>query len=315
MNRYIASQMSNEVEEDERIYQEYLDQTGIVSNEELTRRVLENKIKSEENFLRNNTAFIGNAQTRGITVEESLVIRRQNLLLPLEEATFEGQCSGRRMFDGKRCRLNGSQEDGRCIRHTEVEAGLAIVKSETSIVKSGRYSRVLPKSLAQKYSKQLQDNDLLELNDEIALIDMRVGEMLLMLPDNAGESSWIGAKKAFENLMIAVDNGDIDAVDSARKTMDDALNTGESEIAQWDSIVKMVDVRRKLVESQRKRLVEMQTTISADDVVGILAVIQNSIKARVLEYVEDREVARRIFEGIGQDLARILHGRNGRILS
>src|SRR5262249_40661359 len=65
------------------------------------------------------------------------------------------------------CRRPVANEGDRCILHDGTYLGPGIATPA-----NGRYSRVLPKHLRQRYRKALADPDLLSVADEVAVIQL-----------------------------------------------------------------------------------------------------------------------------------------------
>lgn len=58
--------------------------------------------------------------------------------------------------------------------------------------KTGRYSKVLPAALRDRYEQARGDEDLLSLRDELALVDARIGEVLQGKLDDTRWSEALG---------------------------------------------------------------------------------------------------------------------------
>lgn len=71
----------------------------------------------------------------------------------------------------------------------------------------------------------------------------------------------------------------------------------------WERIIAGIEQRRKLVESERKRLVEMRQMITAEQALALIAAISDVVR----RHVDDPH----ILGAISRDIARII-GRPGR---
>lgn len=65
----------------------------------------------------------------------------------------------------------------------------------------------------------------------------------------------------------------------------------------WAEIVQLVEQRRRLVESERRRLVDLQQYLTAEQALGLITAITASVR----RHVHDREALR----AISADVARI----------
>lgn len=147
--------------------------------------------------------------------------------------------------------------------------------------KTGRYSKYLPDRLSNKYLEAREDAALLELRDEIALLGTRAGELLENLQDGDTRQLWKDLRETWDALEDAVKAGDKPKQGKAIQEMGSIIKRGNAIYASWAEIYNVTDQRRKTVESERKRLVEMQQMITAERMLllvgAILGVIQRHV--------------------------------------
>src|SRR5690606_19849988 len=110
-----------------------------------------------------------------------------------------GRCTAKAKGSGERCKNAAVNGFTVCRMHGAGSKG----KPGGRPIKHGRYSKHLPERLAGKYAEAQADERLLELRDEIALLDARLGELLGSL--DAGESGalWQALKAAYADLQAA----------------------------------------------------------------------------------------------------------------
>lgn len=151
------------------------------------------------------------------------------------------QCTATAKATGQRCKrlavdgYNVCQVHGAGSPHKGRPGGRPIVH--------GRYSKHLPERLAGKFQDAMRDPNLLDLRSEVALLDIRIGELVEAL------------------------GGDVPDHES------------------WSAIVGLLESRRKLVDSEHKRMVAMQQTITAEKALVLLAAVVDVIR----RHVTDRE--------------------------
>jgi hypothetical protein len=121
----------------------------------------------------------------------------------------------------------------------------------------GRYSKVLPVRILARYRQASKDADLTALRSEIALLDARVGDLLTRI--DTGES---GAP----------------------------LVSGVQDYDAWAAIQELIEQRRKLVDTERKRLITLQQTITAERATLMLGVVVDIIA----KHIKDRAVLSQI---------------------
>jgi hypothetical protein len=155
------------------------------------------------------------------------------------------------------------------------------------IYTNGRYSTYLPGRLIERYTPGIGDERLLELGDEIALIDSRLADLLSRVDSGENGSLWASLFKAWEKYNRASDT--LDSL-KARSDIDALFEAAESDYLAWGEIHALIDQRRRMVESERKRLVEIQQMITAKEAMTLIAAIQGI----VLEHVTDKTTIRNI---------------------
>ena len=147
-----------------------------------------------------------------------------------------------------RCLAKSKQQERRCrqwpakgkrvCRFHGARAGRPVIH--------GRYSKLLPARLAERYHESLADPEYLALRDEIALLDARIGELLAELAAQAREAEG-GARMQ----------------------------------APWREVVALLEQRRKLAESERRWLVKTQQVLTVEQAMTLLAVVRDIIMRHV----------------------------------
>ena len=149
---------------------------------------------------------------------------------------------------------------------------------------NGRYSRYLPERMLDRYHEAEQDSELLALRAEVALIDSRLLDVLQRV--DTGESSriWGQLRDAVANLDAAQLIGDDAGIRFAVAGIKNLINAGAADWAAWSDVRSLVQERKALVESERKRLVEAQQLIQVDQAMSLLALLVDAVR----EVADDR---------------------------
>lgn len=182
-----------------------------------------------------------------------------------------GECKQPAMPNG-RCRLHGGKSTG------------------GPLLAGGRHSKYLPQRLAPRYAEALQDDCLLSVNAEIALIDTRLGELLQRLDTTETSLSWKLAAKLFRETKSA------DAAKASLATMQlgEVLEKGLADSQAWGEAMALIEQRRKCADTEAKRLAQLDQFITAKQAnVLIAALIQ-----LVTENVPDVDARKRIAAGL-----------------
>jgi hypothetical protein len=119
--------------------------------------------------------------------------------------------------------------------------------------KTGRYSRLLKdiKGIGNHYERALTDPDLLTLREEIALVDARLGQLLEKVAHGGTRAS-------------------IDGI--------------------WPQLELLIENRRKLVDTEAKRLKDLHAMVSVDRVMLIIRYLQDAVRRHVKDPIEQTAV-------------------------
>ena len=184
-----------------------------------------------------------------------------------------------------------------CITHGgRTPQGIALPQTKT-----GRYSKHLPTRMLAMYEEAKADPELLALTDEIGVIDARMVDLLKRVDTGESGATWAALRKTYRAYQDALAKPDIGEMKVQLSHMGDLITEGIAEEAAWQDIRSCLEQRRRLVESERKRLVEMQQLVSADQAMLMV----RSLVASVREHVHDPAILRRITD----DLSRLAVAR------
>lgn len=150
-------------------------------------------------------------------------------------------------------------------------------------VQHGRYSKYLPTRLVSRYQEAKDDPELLNLRDEIGVLDSRLSELLTRVDTGEASELWMKAHNAFHQFKIATAAKRQMEANKYFFELESILGEGLSDAAAWMEISSLIDQRRKLVESERKRLVEMQQMISVERAMILIGAIAAVIKENVTD--------------------------------
>ncbi len=198
---------------------------------------------------------------------------------------------GAKTKNGKSCK-SYPMPNGRCRMH----GGKSLAGIGSPNFKTGRYSRYLPERLIERYQESSNDSELLALRSEIALTDTRLADLLSRVDTGESGVLWKSAQSVFLDLIAANASSDREKGTTALNDLNRILNLGVDDYLAWDEIGKMLEQRRKLVESERKRLTDMEQMITAERAMVLLSAVVAIIK----EHVTDRKALSAISTDIGQ---------------
>jgi hypothetical protein len=169
--------------------------------------------------------------------------------------------------------------NGRCRMH----GGLTPVGIESPHIRHGRYSADIPTRLAAKYQEARNDEELLVLRDEIALLDARLAEVLGRLDTGESGALWKALAAIVGPLSRDFDQLKREEVKAGLASASSLIARGIGDYAVWADLRALLDERRKLVESERKRLVDMQQMITSERAMLLIAAITDTVLRHVAD--------------------------------
>lgn len=175
--------------------------------------------------------------------------------------------------------MGWAMTNGRC----RIHGGKSLIGQASGTFQTGRYSKLLPARLAARYQEAKTDVDLLALRDEIALLDARMGDVLGTVDTGESSKIWKELQAVNGELQAAVLAKDNPRVTKAVRSLSTLIDAGSADVEAWNDVYGLIDQRRRVVESERKRLVELQQVITSAQALTMMSVILSIIQTHVTE--------------------------------
>ncbi len=187
------------------------------------------------------------------------------------------QVCGARRRNGTYCMGSPVRGANRC----RIHGGLSLKGAAHGRFKDGKYTRDLPSRLSERYMKAVNDEKLLELRDDIALIEARIGDLITRVDTGESGAIWKAVKKSYAALRLAAQTNNQAAFAENLSEMGKLINRGFDDYLAWDEIFRAVANRRKLVETERKRLTELKQMMTAEQAMTMLSFVVATIRKHV----------------------------------
>jgi hypothetical protein len=203
------------------------------------------------------------------------------------------QCEARSKQTGERCRRHATPGRAVCYYHGgRTPRGFGLPHTKT-----GWHSRDLPTRLGARYEEAQQDPTLVELRDELALLDARIADVLQRV--DTGESGEIWERLHTEMAAFTTAERARDAKTMAQhlQTMRHLIQHGLGDSAAWGEVYTLIEHRRRVADSERRRLVDLHQMLSVEQAMLLVA----QLAAIVRTHVQDRQV----LAAIHADLQRL----------
>lgn len=210
------------------------------------------------------------------------------------------QCQAKCKSTGEQCRRRAVNGKRVCTVH----GGLTPSGVASANWKHGRYSKAIPTRLMERYQASESDPELLNLRSDIALVDARISELLGSV--DVGESGrlWRDLGKLRKDFLVAQREKDQDAMASVLTELLNTVGRGAQDWERWQEIADFLERRRRLVESEQKRLVAMQQMVTAEQAMTLVTTLGLAVREIVLEHV-DADTGRAILSKVQQELIRV----------
>jgi hypothetical protein len=160
--------------------------------------------------------------------------------------------------------------------------------------KTGRYSKYLPDRLAEKYQEALSDPDLISLSNELALVDSQLTTQLEQWHETGmNRDGWAMAQKLCNELHQHTITGEQakarGTMDRLRKLLDEENENNTA--AAWEFVGELIESRRRLVETERRRLNDEDHAVPIEKLMLFMAALLDIIRRRVGDEKIQREIA------------------------
>ena len=164
-----------------------------------------------------------------------------------------------------------------------MHGGNAAIGIASATFKTGRYSKHLPTRMAARYRDAQRDTELLVLRDDVALLDARLADVLGRVDSGESGRAWSGLKTAYDAMLDANRAGDTGAMRAALLEVGDLIRDGAADWAAWAEVRSLLQDRRRLVESERKRLVDTQQMITTERAMVLLGAVVDTVRRHVTD--------------------------------
>jgi len=231
--------------------------------------------------------------------------------LPLDADGYclgvEGTKKGKRVCGAKKSSgaagpcLKTPMLNHRCDRHGgKTPSGIASPQYEGK--GSSRYLPHLPARWKIPFDDALSDPSLIGLRPDIALLDAQIiGVMQRLSTTGAGMTAWQQARGNLRELLLTLQrkpiNPDPDSAEfktesfaiaqaqgQAVVALQSVLEQGNREGALFDELNRLIELKRKLVQTESKRELDAQTYVSLTQV----AILYDALTRAVFEHISDK---------------------------
>jgi hypothetical protein len=179
-----------------------------------------------------------------------------------------GRCGSWPVKGRNRCRMHGGKTPvGTACKH----------------FRSGRYSAYVPARLRARYEQAQADAELLSLRSEVALVDARLAELLSRVDSGESGQLWADLKKAHQEFTVAKRGQDVARMRTALARVEHLIDRAVDDHQAWAEIAELLEQRRRLAESEQKRLVSLQQMMHVEDALLLVRRLSDIITVHIAD--------------------------------
>lgn len=170
-----------------------------------------------------------------------------------------------------------------------------------------RYSEELPERLSAFYRASLEDPALSTLQDELALCDARLKELIARL-QKAGDDghSWAVVTQLARKIVTqGASRSNSETVWVKIRQLLQMLEAGVSASKTWTELLTTIEQRRRCAETENRRIVLMGQAIPIKKVAELVGQLCQAFQTHTREYAEE-SIADRILDETARDIERIV---------
>lgn len=161
-----------------------------------------------------------------------------------------------------------------------------------------RYRKHLPKDFLVRFIRASKNSvKRLELNEEIDLLTARLTQILERLDTKQSAKAWAKVQDAYDILVTSIRTQDAGGFRTAVTILNQALSS--SDYLVWHDILNLIQHRKSLVESERRRYVEQSEIVTITELMALVAEIQSSILSLVKDQPTRIQIASKFAELVG----------------
>ena len=211
----------------------------------------------------------------------------------------EAPCADTFLKENGRCRLHGG-EVLRGVEHPNFKTGATSAYSMRG-------------QLGDDFRRALDDPDLIACRNQIALLQARELELVRRIESGESAENWARARAAFKKLEDAHRQRDTHMFSAALTELKHSISSAESREDVWEEIRENMEQKRKLAETERRRLEALNLFITAERQTENMAVVLDAVRKHVKDRGTLMLIAQEIREYVGGPARQA--GGDGRALA
>lgn len=200
----------------------------------------------------------------------------------------DARCNAKTRRGGK-CKT-AAMPNGRCRMH----GGSTPSGPASHAWRHGRYSKYMPKHLLERAIELASDPDVLSLVPNLIAVDAQIADVYNKLAEPVRAEAWNQLQALVARMEEALRNQNVGAMTLAYTELQELAATGQSSLDLGVELRKLHEARRRLVDTEAKRLSNEHAAVSYDRALGVVLLLVDVM----FRHVSDQKTRRRIIDDV-----------------
>lgn len=218
---------------------------------------------------------------------------------------YDYKTCGAKTRAGGKCKQR-AMANGRCYLH----GGKSLSGIASPHWKTGRWSKYIPKDLAENYTDALEDSDPLSLTDDIALLRAMISKHLVQMGQGDTHPAWIEAYQAYRKIDQAVKQGQAEKLLTALAQLEAIISPHSRAARAEQKVSGYIDQVGRIADKDRRLLIDRQRMLTIEQAMALLTAVVMGIRESVLKHCE-RATATKILTDTNTAYSRAIGSGNG----
>jgi len=205
------------------------------------------------------------------------------------------QCEKQAMTNGEKCRNHG---------------GASLKGAAAAHYVHGKYSKYAPKAIAARIDEYMQDPELLNLSEDVAVANARIEMLLNELSDGGSVEAWETLSKLYAALVEAIKQGQAAQIANLLNQIGNVIQSAQADNRAWGRIQSAQEHKVKIVGAEHKRRVDMQALLDRSELILIIDRIYDVFTYSLRQYVQDDRLFRRITSDTANGIRNLVSGNS-----
>jgi hypothetical protein len=183
-------------------------------------------------------------------------------------------------------------------QHPEIIIDSVLTNDKPDFREDGERSKHMPADMSDRYERSLQDTELLNLRRDLAMMEARIHDLMDTVNQGESTGAWNELRLCGERFTTLWGRREMERAQEQLMTMLEIIEHGSTRANGWDELQRTIELRRRLSETETKRLQALKQFVTAERAVTLVEDVIEVIR----RHVHDPEARRNCV----RDLKRLI---------